>query len=64
MNAFYAAGKQLDHPELRGKPVIVASRGYRGIRSSCDPEDLYPGLSGFGKGLQRHSSDRGQQRQF
>jgi DNA polymerase-4 len=39
LDAFYAAVEQLDHPEYRGKPVIVGSLpGYRGVVSTCSYE--------------------------
>lgn len=31
MDAFYAAVEQLDHPELRGKPVLIGPNSYRGV---------------------------------
>lgn len=31
MDAFYAAVEQFDHPELRGKPVLVGPRSRRGV---------------------------------
>ena len=38
MDAFYAAVEQLDNPELRGKPVIVAGRSARGVVTSASYE--------------------------
>ncbi|MBR4318102.1 MAG: DNA polymerase IV, partial [Kiritimatiellae bacterium] len=39
MDAFYASIEQRDHPELRGKPVIVGSRAsQRGVVSTCSYE--------------------------
>jgi DNA polymerase-4 len=39
MDAFYASVEQLDHPELRGRPVIVgAAPGMRGVVSACSYE--------------------------
>jgi len=39
MDAFYAAIEQLDHPEWRGKPVIVGSPpDQRGVVSTCSYE--------------------------
>jgi DNA polymerase-4 len=31
MDAFYAAVEQRDHPELRGKPVLIGPNSYRGV---------------------------------
>ena len=31
MDAFYASIEQLDHPELRGRPVLVGYDGPRGV---------------------------------
>jgi len=31
MDAFYAAVEQLDHPELRGKPVLIGPNSHRGV---------------------------------
>lgn len=39
MDAFFAAIEQLDHPELRGKPVVVGSApDARGVVSTCSYE--------------------------
>ncbi len=39
MDAFFASVEQLDHPEWRGKPVIVgAAPGHRGVVSTCSYE--------------------------
>lgn len=38
MDAFYASVEQLDHPELRGKPIIVGSDSRRGVVTTASYE--------------------------
>ena len=38
MDAFFASVEQLDHPEYRGKPVIVGRQSERGVVSTCSYE--------------------------
>ena len=44
LDAFYAAVEQRDHPELRGKPVLVGGSARRGVVASCSYESRAFGI--------------------
>ena len=55
LDAFYASVEQLDHPEFRGKPVIVgALPGRRGVVSACSYEARKFGIHSAMSGYEAH----------
>jgi DNA polymerase IV len=54
MDAFYASVEQLDHPELRGRPVIVAGSSRRGVVSSASYEARKFGVRAAMPSVQAH----------
>jgi len=54
LDAFYASVEQLDHPELRGRPVIVAGSSMRGVVSSASYEARNFGVRAAMPAVQAH----------
>jgi DNA polymerase IV len=54
LDAFYASVEQLDNPELRGKPVIVAGSSRRGVVSSASYEARKFGVRAAMPSIQAH----------
>ena len=59
LDAFFASVEQLDHPQWRGKPVIVGGQaGKRGVVSTCSYEARAFGVRSAMPALHTRTSTR------